>query len=136
MLLNVVVAGLEVYIIWIGLIVVSMRGVHDVVEAGRLRYIERAQKQRIENAEDDNVRANTEGQREQGSRRKCGRLHQLTQGKTTILNESTHDPLSRLHDKDRNYVTVCPFNIRISKRNSGAIFELLFSQRSCWIYAS
>ncbi len=88
-----------------------MRSVHDVVETGRLRHIEWAQKQRIENAKDDNVRSNTEGQRQQGGRRKCGRLQQLTQGKTTILHESSHDALSRLHDKDRNYVTVCPFSI-------------------------
>jgi hypothetical protein len=45
-----------------GLIIVSMCGVHDVVDTGRLRHIEWAQKQRIENAEDYNIRSNTEGQ--------------------------------------------------------------------------
>ena len=85
------VAGLEVYIVWIGLIVVSMLSVHDVVEAGRLRHIKWAQKQRIENAEDDNVCPNTERQRQQGGRRKCGRLQQLTHRITKILTQASHD---------------------------------------------
>src|SRR6266705_1749792 len=60
------VPATEVRVVGIGLIIVSMRSVHDVVETGRLRHIEWAQKQRIENAKDDNVRSNTEGQRQQG----------------------------------------------------------------------
>src|SRR6266567_2379353 len=85
------VPATEVHVVGIGLIIVSMCGVHDVVETGGLRHIERAQKQCIENAEDDNVRSNTERQRQQGGRRKCGRLQQLTHRITKILTQASHN---------------------------------------------
>lgn len=60
-----IVPGFEIEVVGVGLIVVVLLGLHDV-ETGRLRQVERAQDEDVEDAKYHNIRANPESHQQRG----------------------------------------------------------------------